>query len=56
VIVAGVLGTQFHGSSVCKSVCFVRPETTRSSTSAKYAVGLMPFSFAVWISVMAIAQ
>src|SRR3954451_24935973 len=28
----------------------------RSSTSVRYAIGSTPFSFAVWISVMAIAQ
>ena len=39
-IVAGVLAVQFHGSSVCSSCCFVRPETMRSSTSVRYAIGL----------------
>jgi hypothetical protein len=35
VIVADVLAVQFHGSSVCSSFCFVRPETIRSSTSVR---------------------
>jgi hypothetical protein len=34
----------------------VWPETTRSSTSASQAIGSTPLSFAVWISVIAIAQ
>jgi len=49
-------GRQFQGSSVCRSRAFVRPETTRSSTSVSQAIGSTPFSFAVVISVMAIAQ
>jgi hypothetical protein len=35
VIVADLLAVQFHGSSVCNSFCFVRPETMRSSTSVR---------------------
>ena len=54
--VAEVLAVQFHGNSVCNSFRLCRPETMRSSTSATYAIGLTPFSFAVWINVMAIAQ
>ncbi len=34
----------------------MRPETIRSSTSVSQAIGSTPFSFAVWISVIAIAQ
>ena len=56
VIVADVLAVQFHGSSVCSWFRLVRPETMRSSTSAKYVIGLTLFSLAVWISVMAIAN
>lgn len=55
-IVADALAVQFHGSSVCNSFRLVCPETTRSNTLAKYAIGLMPFNFAVWISVIASAQ
>jgi hypothetical protein len=47
VIVADVLAVQFHGSSVCNSFRFVRSETMRSNTSAKYAIKLKLFSFAV---------
>jgi len=47
---------QVHGRSVCSSWALVRPETTRSSTSVSHAVGFTPFSFAVWISVIAMAQ
>jgi hypothetical protein len=39
-------GRQFQGSSVCRSRAFVRPETTRSSTSVSQAIGSTPFSFA----------
>jgi hypothetical protein len=56
VIVLGALGTQFHGSRVCNAWTLVRPETTRSSTSVRYAMGSTPFSFAVWMSVKAMAQ
>ena len=49
-------GRQFHGRSDSNSVALVRPETVRSSTSVSQACGLTPFSLAVWMSVMAIAQ
>ena len=56
VIMTGLHGAQFHGSSVCNSCALVRPETMRSSTSVRYAMGSTPFNFAVWTSVKAIAQ
>src|SRR5689334_7717798 len=46
-VMAEGLAVQFHGSNVCSSFRFVRPETIRSNTSAKYAIGLTSFSFAV---------
>ena len=49
-------GFQFHGSRVSNSVALVRPETMRSSTSVSQACGSTPFSLAVWMSVIAIAQ
>jgi hypothetical protein len=49
------LAFQFHGSSASRAEALVRPETMRSSTSVRYAIGSTPFSFAVWISVIAIA-
>jgi hypothetical protein len=55
-IVADALAVQFHGSSECRAWVLVLPETMRSSTSVRYAMGSTPFSFAVWISVMAVAQ
>ena len=42
VMVADVLAAQFQGSSVFSSFCLVRPETTRSSTSAKFASEQIP--------------
>ena len=42
------------GSAVRGS--FVRPETARLSTSVSQAIGSTPLSFAVWISVIAMAQ
>ena len=50
------LAFQFHGSSASSAEALVRPETMRSSTSVRYAIGSTPFNFADWISVMAIAQ
>ena len=47
---------QFHGRSAWSSFAFVRPETMRSRTSVNHTIGSTPFSFAVWISDMAIDQ
>src|SRR5215831_2853432 len=47
---------QFHGSRLCSSCALVRPETMRSSTSVRYAIGSTPLSLALWMSVIAIAQ
>ena len=47
---------QFQGSNVCSSLALVRPATMRSRTSVSHAIGSMPFNFAVWISVIAMAQ
>ena len=47
---------QFHGSSECSPFALVRPETMRSRTSVNQVIGSTPFSFAVWINVMAIDQ
>ena len=51
-----VAGRQFQGSSVASLWDLVCPETMRLRTSANHAIGSTPFSFAVWISVIAIAQ
>ena len=37
---------QFHGSSASSAEALVRPETMRSSTSVRYAIGSTPFNFA----------
>jgi hypothetical protein len=50
------LAFQFHGSSASRAEALVRPETTCSSTSVRDAIGSTPFSLAVWINVMAMAQ
>src|SRR5262249_44462374 len=47
---------QFHGSRLCSSCALVRPETMRSSTSVRYAIGSTPLSLALWMSVIAIAH
>ena len=47
---------QFQGSRLSSSFAFVRPETMRSKTSVNHAIGSTPCSFAVLISVIAIAQ
>jgi hypothetical protein len=51
-----VAGVQFQGSKVCSSCVLVCPETMRWSTSVSHAIGSTPLSFAVWMSVIAIAQ
>ena len=48
--------SQFHGGSVSSWWLFVRPETIRPSTSVSHASGSTLLSFAVWISVLTIAQ
>ena len=52
----GLLGVQLHGSRLCSSCDFVCPDTMCSKTSVSQAIGSTPFSFAVWIRVIAIAQ
>ena len=47
---------QRHGNNVCRWLALVRAETMRSRTSVSHAIGSRPFNFAVWISVIAIAQ
>jgi len=47
---------QTHGSNLSSSWFFVRPETTRSSTSVSHANGSTSFNFADTISVATIAQ
>lgn len=53
---ASLLVRQFQGSKVCGPCALVGPETTRHSTSVSQGVGSTPFSFAVWIKVIAVAQ
>ena len=53
---ASVRACQLHGNNVCRWLALVRAETMRSIRSVSHAIGSRPFNFAVWISVIAIAQ
>jgi hypothetical protein len=53
---ASLAAFQAHGNNLSNSWFFVRPETTRSSTSVNHASGSTSFNFAVTINVATIAQ
>jgi hypothetical protein len=56
VVSASLAAFQVHGNNLSSSWIFVRPETTRSSTSVSHANGSTSFNFADTINVATIDQ